>query len=196
MFLSAKQVKERYHITSQTLYNWRRLNKINYTKLPSGSYVYTLIEDIGKPSRFNVLYARVSNTKQKDDLIRQCNTIKSFMVANGKVIDLEYTDIASGMNESRKSFNTLIEDVIAGKIDTVYITYNDRLTRFGFGYIKSLFEKFDTKIVSLNSTKEEDFQTELTQDLISIIHHFSMKMYSARRKMLNRIRDELKNENI
>jgi len=31
---------------------------------------------------------------------------------------------------------------------------------------------------------EEDFQTELTEDLISIIHHFSMKMYSNRRKML------------
>ena len=31
---------------------------------------------------------------------------------------------------------------------------------------------------------EKNFQQELTDDLISIIHHFSMKMYSNRRKKL------------
>ena len=47
------------------------------------------------------------------------------------------------------------------------------------------------KIVVLNSTKEEDFQTELTQDLVSIIHHFSMKMYSNRRKLLKDLEVEI-----
>ena len=32
-----------------------------------------------------------------------------------------------------------------------------------------------------------DFQKELTNDLISIIHHFSMKLYSNRRKKLKEI---------
>ena len=44
---------------------------------------------------------------------------------------------------------------------------------------------FGNEIEIVNLTKEEDFQTELTQDLISSIHHFSMKMYSNRRKELN-----------
>ena len=55
--------------------------------------------------------------------------------------------------------------------------------------LKTLYE--------INLTKEEDFQTELTQDLISIIHHFSMKMYSNRRKELNALKKVLqqKSEN-
>lgn len=45
MYLTAKEVRQLYKICDQTLYNWRRLNKIKYKKLPSGSYVYYPIED-------------------------------------------------------------------------------------------------------------------------------------------------------
>ena len=37
------------------------------------------------------------------------------------------------------------------------------------------------------------FQDELTEDLISIIHHFSMKLYSNRRKKLKEIEKILEN---
>jgi len=97
------------------------------------------------------------------------------------------------MNEDRKGFNSLIKDVQDGTIDTIYISYKDRLTRFGYNYIEKWFKSYGTDIVYINFTKEEDFQTELTQDLISIIHHFSMKMYSNRRKMLKSVQDNLKN---
>ena len=36
------------------------------------------------------------------------------------------------------------------------------------------------------------YEQELTEDLISIVHHFSMKSYSHRRK-LNKIRKDLEN---
>jgi predicted site-specific integrase-resolvase len=39
-------------------------------------------------------------------------------------------------------------------------------------------------------TEEKDFQEELTEDLIAIIHHFSMKMYSNRRKALKELENE------
>ena len=63
--------------------------------------------------------------------------------------------------------------------------------RFGFDYFPKFLDHFDVNIEILNSTKEEDFQNELTEDLISIIHHFSMKMYSSRRHELNRFKKEL-----
>ena len=98
-----------------------------------------------------------------------------------KGIDISdvYKDIASGMNENRKEFNLLIDDVIKGNVKTVYITFKDRLTRFGFEYFKNLFGKFGTEIVVIDFNEESSslFQTELTNDLISIIHHFSMKLY-------------------
>jgi len=38
------------------------------------------------------------------------------------------------------------------------------------------------------------YEQELTEDLISIIHYFTMKNYSHRRK-LNKLRKELENNN-
>jgi predicted site-specific integrase-resolvase len=143
--------------------------------------------------RKNVLYARVSNTKQKDDLERQKQILRQFMASNGFVVDEEYSDIASGMNESRAGFTKLVKECLEGKIDTIFVTYKDRLTRFGFGYIESILSSLGTKIVIINATKEEDFQQELTQDLVSIIHHFSMKMYSNRRKILKEVEEKIKN---
>jgi predicted site-specific integrase-resolvase len=44
-------------------------------------------------------------------------------------------------------------------------------------------------------TEEKDFQEELTEDLIAIIHHFSMKMYSNRRKELkNKLLSEIEKD--
>ena len=70
--LTSKQVKEIYKITNQTLYNWRRDGNIEYVKLPSGSYMYSeLVSTSTTPTKQNAIYSRVSNTKQKDDLIKQ-----------------------------------------------------------------------------------------------------------------------------
>ncbi len=191
MYLSAKQVKDKYQITSQTLHNWRQGGNIKFIKTPSGKFLYSPLEEQPKLKKQNVIYARVSNTKQKDDLIRQKQTLRSFVTSNGLVVDAEYEDIASGMNEQRKSFNVLIEKCISGEVDTIFVTFKDRLTRFGYGYIENMLKLHGVKIIVINATSEEDFQTELTQDLISIIHHFSMKMYSNRRKQLKDIANEI-----
>lgn len=192
MYLSAKQVKNLYQITSQTLYNWRKAGKIEFKKLPSGRFVYSSNEIEHQPIKKNVIYTRVSNTKQKDDLIRQQQILRQYMTANGIIVDKEYADIASGMNETRTGFTSLLKDCSTGVVNTLYITYKDRLVRFGFNTIETLLKLYDVNIVVINATKEEDFQQELTQDLISIIHHFSMKMYSNRRKILKEMQEKIK----
>jgi len=196
VFLSPKEVKERYRITNQTLYNWRCAGKIKYQKLPSGSFVYFPLEEQMDSTKKHVIYARVSNTKQSDDLKHQISLLQQYLCSNGIIVDEVFSDIASGMNEDRTKFNTLMELVVAGDIDTIYITYKDRLTRFGFGYIEKFCSLHGTKITVVNATNEEDFQTELTTDLISIIHHFSMKMYSNRRTELKKLEKTLKNSNL
>lgn len=117
------------------------------------------------------------------------------MTSNGIIPNVIYEDIASGMNENRKEFSKLLKSIFKGEIDKVYITYQDRLIRFGFKLIESIFSQFGTQIVVINATKEEDFQQELTMDLVSIIHHFSMKLYSNRRSTLKRLKNELLSEN-
>lgn len=61
------------------------------------------------------------------------------------------------MNESRKGLNELLFEIKEGKVKTVYISYKDRLTRFGYGYFEYLFSLFGTNIEVVNLSKEEDF---------------------------------------
>ena len=72
------------------------------------------------------------------------------------------------------------------------LSYKDRLSRFGFSYFEKLFEKYGCTIEYLGSTDEKTYEQELTEDLISIIHHFSMKMYSSRRTKLKEVEKILK----
>lgn len=194
--LTASQIKEKYKITNQTLYNWRKNQNISYIKLPSGKFMYRDIQDkTNQSSKKNVAYVRVSNSKQKDDLNKQKQILREYMTSNGFIVDAIYSDIASGMNSNRIEFNKMIKDCIDGKINKIFITYKDRFVRFGFDYFVSILKNFNVEIVVLNATTEEDFQSELTNDLISIIHHFSMKLYSNRRKELKDLEKKLKDDN-
>lgn len=189
-YVNAKEARQYFQVTGPTLSNWVNEGKLKVKKLSSRKFLYDidsyLMDDIDIDNRHNVIYARVSNTKQYNDLNEQIETIKKYCQCNGIIIDNVYKDIASGMNENRKELNELINDVVSGKIKTIYISFKDRLTRFGYEYFKNIFSRFDTNIIVLDEQEESSktFQDEITEDLISIIHHFSMKMYSNRRKKL------------
>ena len=196
--VSAKEAKEYFHITGPTLYQWKAKGKINAKQLSSKKILYDIdsFEDFQPKQKQNIIYARVSSTKQKEDLDKQIEIVKSYAISNGIKIDKVYKDIASGMNENRKEFNLMLREIFAGNIDKVFISYKDRLTRFGFDYFKHIFEEFDTKIVVLDELEEtnSDFQKELSNDLISIIHHFSMKLYSNRINKLKEIEKIIESE--
>lgn len=191
MWVRSKEFKTILGLSNQALYERRKKGQLKFKKV-NGVYFYWLEENIETDTnRCNVIYCRVSNTKQRDDLDKQEQILKEYAISNGYRVDYVFKDIASGMNESRKDLNELTKLVIENKVNKVFISYKDRLTRFGYGYFEYIFKMFGTEIEVVNLTKEEDFQTELTQDLISIIHHFSMKMYSNRRKELNTLKKVL-----
>jgi predicted site-specific integrase-resolvase len=98
------------------------------------------------------------------------------------------------MNENRKGLNLLITEIIAGRVNKVVISNRDRLTRFGYGYLKSLFERYNCEIIEVNLTEDKTFQDELTDDLIAIIHHFSMKFYGKRKNNVKKFENSLKND--
>jgi len=162
-YKTSKEICSLLHITKQTLKVWKDSSKIKYIKLSSYKYLYDIDSMLGMETlekRQNVIYARVSNTKQTNDLRSQITFLTQYMVNQGVKPDEIFEDIASGMNENRTNFNKLIQKVINKEIDTIYISYKDRLTRFGFDYFKTIFSMFGTKIEVVNLTKEEDFQNE------------------------------------
>jgi putative resolvase len=191
MWLDSREVIKLLNISKQSLY-YRRVNDLIKFKKINNKYFYEIDNVEYSDNRMNIIYCRVSNTKQRGDLDKQEEIIKKYAISNGFIIDKVYKEISSGMNEDRKYFNEIVNLVVDNKVDKIFISYKDRFTRFGFNYFLKLFKKFNTEIVILNLTKEEDFQDELVNDFISIIHHFSMKMYSNRRKQLNELKKSIK----
>lgn len=197
--MKAKEVIKLLRITRKTLYNYISQGKIRYISINKNHYiyndddVYNLIgKNIDKNSqRFNVIYSRVSLYKQKNDLKNQTQRLKDFAISNGIIISEVLEDVKSGMNfNNRKNFNKLIDLVFDSKIDTIIIENNDRLTRFGFELLQNIFSKFGTKIISTSSIEDKNYEQELTDDMLAIIHYFSMKSYSHRRK-LNKMKNIL-----
>ena len=81
------------------------------------------------------------------------------------------------MNENRKGLNDLLNLVFNNQISKIIISHKDILTRFGFDYFKNICEYFGTEIEVVNLESDKSFQEELAEDIIAIIHHFSMKFY-------------------
>ena len=202
-YVTSKEIKQQLQISGVTLMQWKNSGKIQYKKLSDKKILYDLdslnatTENSNNLNTKNVIYARVSSSGQKDDLNNQIEIIKNYMLNNGIKADDIYYDIASGMNENRKSFNELLEQIFKREIKNVYITFKDRLSRFGFNYFKSIFNYFGTNIIILDNQEETNktYQQELTDDLIAIIHSYSMKLYVNRKKKLKEIEKILNDKN-
>lgn len=192
--MTAKEVKQLLGIGNQTLYNYRKSGKLKYTIVTNRTFVYDEEEVrnlIGKPSqlRNNYTYSRVSLSKQKNDLDSQERRLYDYCFARGAKVEKQFRDIKSGMCFSgRKDFETLFDKIVSGEVDTIFVENKDRLCRFGFELLEMVCEKFGSKIEVVSAADNKSYEQELTEDLLAIVHHFSMKSYSNRRK-LNKIRE-------
>lgn len=124
-----------------------------------------------------IIYARVSSNDRKTSLIEQQKRLEEFALIKNLNIVGSYKEIASGMNDNRTILNKIFE-----RTDWSYIVIEnkDRLTRFGFNYIKNLLNKLNKDIIVINETIDD--KNDLMKDLISIIYSFSARLYGLRRK--------------
>ena len=196
-WLSSAEIRKELNLSPQALYALRKSGKLEYKEISKGFYRYLLPEDFRCDENKHIaIYGRVSTPKQKKDLENQLNLIKQYANSNGHIIKDEYvfSDIASGMDENRRSLNKLLSKIKDGEISKIFITNRDRLTRFGFGYFKEICSLYDVEIIEINETEDKTFEDELSEDLIAIIHHFSMKFYGKRKKLLNSLKENLLSE--
>lgn len=136
------------------------------------------------------IYARVSNRSQKDDLENQVEFLKTYANAKGMIVSEVMTDIGSGLNYKRKKWNELLDLAQSNKVSTILIAHKDRFIRFGYEWFETFLEKQGVSLVVVNNEKLSP-EEELVQDLISIIHVFSCRIYGLR-KYKKTITDELK----
>ena len=199
--MKSKEVLKILGVTRTTLTKYVKEGTIKVTKMKNGYYNYdddSVYAFIGlKKKKHNskiISYARVSTQNQKEQLKAQSNRIYEFCISKGIVLDEQIEDIKSGMSFDRKGFDKLCQEVIRGNVEMIVIENKDRLMRFGYEMFEKFFRYFGTKILVLNDEiSNKSYEQELTDDLISIIHYFSMKSYSHKRK-LNKLRKELEVE--
>lgn len=185
-------------ITRPTLTKYVKEGLIKVTKLPNGWYDYdeeSVYKFLNKDvKRKTYIYARVSTSSQKKDLENQIELLKQFCFSNGYTINGVYSDIASGISfENRKQFFDLLDDVIDRKVERVVITYKDRLSRVGFNLFYHLFKRFDCEIVVMSDVGSQKLDSEeIFEEIVSLLHCYSMKLYSKRR--LNKIKEAIESD--
>ena len=185
--MTAKEVLRILQITRPTLTKYVKEEKLKVTVKGNGRYDYDadsvykmLNKDI---ERKTYLYARVSTPKQKKDLENQIQLLKNFCFQNGYIVNGIYQDIASGISfEKRNQFFDMLDEVLAGKVSKVVITYKDRLSRVGFELFTYLFRKYGCEIIVISEIGSEKLDSEeIFEEIVSLLHCYSMKLYSNRK---------------
>ena len=185
--MKSKEVLELLQITRPTLTKYVKEGLIKVNILPNGRYDYdkdSVYKLFNKGvERKTYIYARVSTPKQKADLENQIQMLKQFCFSNGYCISRVFSDIASGISfKKRKDFFKMLDDVIAGKVERIVITYKDRLSRVGFELFYYLFKKYNCEIIVMSEVGSEKLDSEeIFEEIISLLHCYSMKLYSKRK---------------
>ncbi|GAB6153314.1 IS607 family transposase [Desulfosporosinus burensis] len=188
--------------TEQTLRNWDKNDMFKPHHIAPSGYRYYSQEQLNhflgikntlQLNRKVIGYCRVSSHKQKDDLIRQEDNVKTYMLAKGYQFEI-VTDIGSGINYNKKGLNHLIDLITHSEVDRIVVLYKDRLLRFGFELIENLCTKYGTTIEIIDSTDKTEEQ-EWVEDLVQIVTVFSGRLQGKRaHKAKKMIKELLEND--
>lgn len=179
MYVSSKEACEFYSVSIQTLRRWDKSGKIDTIKTDGGHRRYK-INNFPTDIKKGYIYARVSSSKQKEDLERQVKYIKN-RYPDYKVI----TDIASGLNFNRRGLQTILDELFKGNIQELVVYSNDRLTRFGIETYQYMFQKLNSKLTVLHNLSPSNRKSEISDDIISIITYFTAKYHGSRKYVID-----------
>lgn len=204
MFKSSDFIKPTYktaevmkflNVTYQTIKNYDKSGKLPIKRTETGRRIIfredllNYLDSLGLlnkedlSAKHDVIYARVSSTEQKTkgDLDRQA----LFLMESCRdlINPIVLKEVGSGLNDKRQKIQELIKMVESNQVNRVFITYRDRLTRFGFHYLESVFNEHGVSIVVVKDVdREKSVQEELVEDMMSLIASFSGKLYGLRSK--------------
>ena len=184
--------------TEQTLRNWDKKDILKPHHVTESGYRYYSqqqlnhflgIKNTEQTTKKIVGYCRVSSKKQKDDLERQTENVKTYMLAKGYQFEI-ISDIGSGINYNKKGLNQLIDMITNSEVDKIVVLYKDRFVRFGFELIENLCHKYGTTIEVIDNTETTEEQ-ELVEDFIQIVTAFSCKFEGKRANKAKKMIKEL-----
>ena len=190
-----KDFAELLGVSVKTLQRWDRDGILKANRTPTNRRYYTYDQYLQfrgiqteNDIRDVVIYARVSTRNQKGDLKNQVEFLKQFCNSKGMIVSQCIEEFGSGLNYNRKKWNKLLEEVMENKIKIIVISNKDRFIRFGYDWFEKFCERFHTKIIIVNNEALSPNE-EFVQDIISILHVFSCRLYGLR-KYKNQIKKD------
>lgn len=184
--------------TEQTLRNWDKKDILKPHHVTKSGYRYYSQQQLNyflgiknreNENRKTIGYCRVSSNKQKDDLERQVENVKTYMYSKGYQFEI-ITDIGSGINYNNKGLNKLLDNVTNSEVEKIIVLYKDRLIRFGFELIENLCSKYGTSIEIIDNSDKTGEQ-ELVEDMVQIITVFSARLQGERANKAKKMIKEL-----
>ncbi|MDJ0692065.1 MAG: IS607 family transposase [Xenococcaceae cyanobacterium MO_188.B32] len=193
---------KRVGVSVKTLHRWDETGKLPAKRTPSGHRYYlesdlaiALGKEISKPKRKIVVYTRVSSSAPKSELQNQILAMEQFCLGKGLVVDEWISEIGGGLNFKRRKFLKLISSILSGEVETLIVAHKDRLCRFAYDFVEYLASENDCKILVVNQPSSSP-QQELVEDLLSIVHCFSCRLYGQRNDTKHLTKDIRKNLDI
>lgn len=160
-------------VTMRTVWNWINKGELEIERTSTGRI--RIVVDENKEKTIAV-YARVSSSENKSNLIAQKDRVVSYCMAKGYKISKVVMEVGSGLNDKRPKLENLLKD---NSIDIIVVEHKDRFSRFGFNFIQTLLNINGRSIEVINQA--EDDKEDIMSDLISITTSFCSKVYGLRR---------------
>ncbi|MGB3267680.1 MAG: IS607 family transposase [Microcoleus sp.] len=174
-YIPLRRAVEFLGLHPNTLRKYADEGKIKSIKNEAGQRLYDVESyQRGAIATTTICYCRVSSAKQRDDLARQVE----FMRERYPAAEI-FQDIGSGLNFKRKGLQALLVRLMRGDQLQVIVACRDRLCRFGFELFEFMVKQNDGEILVF-SNPVHCRQTELTADLLAILHVFSCRMHGLR----------------
>ena len=196
-------------VTTGTLRRWESLGKVEFSKTDYGTRSLTkdkLIEllkannlwneEMERLKKKDVIYCRVSSHDQKKhrDLDKQIQ----FLIKNNSdlINPVILSEVGSGLNDKRKQLQKLLRMVLNNEVSRIFVTYEDRLTRFGFEYLKTMCEMHGTEIIVVKDVEAKKFiEQELMEDIMPLMASLSGKLYKMEGKKMEKVKEDLPKAN-
>jgi putative resolvase len=80
---------------------------------------------------------------------------------------------------SANTISRLVDQILAGEVERLVLAHQDRLARFAYSLLVHLCQSHQCELLVMN-TEELSPEHELVQDLITIPHCFSSRLYGLR----------------
>ena len=172
--MKLSEYAEKNSISYRTAWRHYKLGLIpNAKQLSTGTIVIDDESATTSTEEHTVIYARVSSSENKSNLDSQAKRLEQFCLARGWIINEVVKECASGLNDNRPKLMKILSD---RKATRLVVEHKDRLTRFGFNYIKVLYPECEIVVVNEVENKEDLFE-----DFVSLVTSFCARIYGRRR---------------